>query len=87
MGVGDDPVAPDREAAAMAEADHLVLLAERDHDDPHHRAPGDRNIVGARGRGRRDERQHGQHEEDKSAHLFSLALLWGSGREWQAEPV
>ena len=79
MGVGDDPVGRDREAAAMTEAGDLAVLVEGDDDDAHHRAAGDRDVVGPRRRGERGQRQQ---EEKKSAHHrpgVVVALLWAGG--------
>jgi hypothetical protein len=100
MGVGDDPVRSDRKAAAMAEADHLVLLPEHDHHHPHHRAPGHRNIVGARGRGLRGQRQQEGQEDQQSVHRClsmsrettglqergSVRIFDGAGRGLQMMP-
>ena len=61
MGVGDDPVGRDREAAAMAEIGHLAIL-ERDDDDAHDAAPGGGDVV--RPRRRRDGQQAQQQKEE-----------------------
>ena len=62
MGVGDHPVGGHGKAAAMAEAGDLAFLAEADHDHPHDRAAGDRDVIRPRGRGRRHEGQHGEEQ-------------------------
>ena len=79
MGVGDDPVGRDGEAAAMAEIDHLAVL-EGDDDDAHHAAPRRRDVVGARRRRRREQGQE-QEQESRQACLRScgdskIRLIW-----------
>ena len=73
MGVGDDPVGRDREAAAMAEARHLALL-ERDDDDADDRAAGGADVVGAR---RRGEREQGQQHEAAIGASFPRLFIYG----------
>jgi len=48
MGVGDDPVRRNREAAAMPEPHHLAIL-NSENDDADDRAAGRGDVIGARG--------------------------------------
>jgi hypothetical protein len=62
--VGDDPVRRDRKAAAVAEADHLIV-DHRDRHDTHDSASGRGNVVGGcrtgQPEGEREKKQQTDH--------------------------
>ena len=76
MGVGDDPVRRDREAAAMAEVRDLLILVELDHHDADDRAAGDGDVVGARRRGEGQQRSAASRKQ--AARIITPPFLWAA---------